>query len=127
MARARSRLSLSATQRPAVGGQQRIGLDVEGHVEGFRVERELADQARGDPQQRGADARHIAVYARAALKAAPGVAVRHMPDNAAQAAQALFATLRELDATGVKLIWVETPPDSLEWAGVRDRLQRAAA
>ncbi|MDP2417209.1 MAG: L-threonylcarbamoyladenylate synthase [Hydrogenophaga sp.] len=75
----------------------------------------------------GADARHIAVYARAALKAAPGVAVRRMPDNAAQAAQALFATLRELDTAGVKLIWVETPPASPEWDGVRDRLQRAAA
>lgn len=75
----------------------------------------------------GTDARHIAVYARAALKAAPGVAVRRMPDNATQAAQVLFATLRELDTTGVKLIWVETPPDSPEWDGVRDRLQRAAA
>jgi L-threonylcarbamoyladenylate synthase len=75
----------------------------------------------------GTDARHIAVYARATLKAAPGVTVRRMPDDAAQAAQALFATLRELDATGVKLIWVETPPASPEWDGVRDRLQRAAA
>jgi L-threonylcarbamoyladenylate synthase len=75
----------------------------------------------------GTDARHIAVYARTTLKAAPGVTVRRMPDDAAQAAQALFATLRELDATGVKLIWVETPPASPEWDGVRDRLQRAAA
>jgi L-threonylcarbamoyladenylate synthase len=32
-----------------------------------------------------------------------------------------------MDATGVKLIWVETPPDALEWEGVRDRLQRASA
>ena len=75
----------------------------------------------------GRDARHIAVYARAALQTAPGVALRRMPDNATQAAQALFATLRELDATGVKLIWVETPPDDPDWDGVRDRLQRAAA
>lgn len=75
----------------------------------------------------GRDAQHIAVYARTALKTAPGVALRRMPDNATQAAQALFATLRELDATGVKLIWVETPPDDPDWDGVRDRLQRAAA
>jgi L-threonylcarbamoyladenylate synthase len=75
----------------------------------------------------GHDARHIAVYARAALKAAPGVALRRMPNSATQAAQGLFATLRELDATGVKLIWVETPPDDPAWDGVRDRLQRAAA
>jgi L-threonylcarbamoyladenylate synthase len=32
-----------------------------------------------------------------------------------------------MDATGVKLIWVETPPDALEWEGVSDRLQRASA
>jgi hypothetical protein len=35
--------------------------------------------------------------------------------------------LRELDHTGVAEIWVETPPDAPDWAGVRDRLQRAAA
>lgn len=75
----------------------------------------------------GPDARHIAVYARAPLAVARGVSLRRMPDDAAQAAQALFSTLRELDATGVKLIWVETPPASPEWDGVRDRLQRAAA
>ena len=75
----------------------------------------------------GADARHIAVYARSALKAARGVSLRRMPQDAAQAAQELFAVLRELDATGVKLIWVETPPAGADWDGVRDRLQRAAA
>jgi L-threonylcarbamoyladenylate synthase len=35
--------------------------------------------------------------------------------------------LRELDDAGVSLIWVESPPASAEWDGVRDRLQRAAA
>lgn len=75
----------------------------------------------------GADARHIAVYARSPLKAARGVSLRRMPKDAAQAAQELFAVLRELDATGVKLIWVETPPAGADWDGVRDRLQRAAA
>ncbi|WP_143433975.1 L-threonylcarbamoyladenylate synthase [Hydrogenophaga sp. A37] len=75
----------------------------------------------------GADAKHIAVYARATLRAARSVPQRRMPDDAAAAAQALFAVLRELDATGVKLIWVEAPPEGAEWDGVRDRLQRAAA
>jgi L-threonylcarbamoyladenylate synthase len=75
----------------------------------------------------GPDAKHIAVYARAALKTARGIALRRMPDDAARAAQALFAVLRELDASGVKLIWVETPPAGAEWDGVRDRLQRASA
>jgi L-threonylcarbamoyladenylate synthase len=50
-----------------------------------------------------------------------------MPDDAVEAARQLFAVLREFDAAGVKLIWIETPPDSAEWDGVRDRLRRAAA
>jgi L-threonylcarbamoyladenylate synthase len=57
----------------------------------------------------------------------PDVVWRQMPQTAAAAAQQLFAVLRELDSTGVAEIWVETPPDAPDWAGVRDRLQRAAA
>lgn len=75
----------------------------------------------------GADAKNIAVYARQAVRAARAVPQRRMPNDAQQAAQELFAVLRELDATGVRLIWVETPPDGPAWDGVRDRLQRAAA
>ncbi|MDP3835475.1 MAG: L-threonylcarbamoyladenylate synthase, partial [Hydrogenophaga sp.] len=75
----------------------------------------------------GADAKHIAVYAHSPLKVARGVPLRRMPLDAARCAQELFAVLRELDATGVRLIWVETPPADAAWDGVRDRLQRAAA
>jgi L-threonylcarbamoyladenylate synthase len=75
----------------------------------------------------GKDAKNIAVYASKAVKVAQAVPQRRMPDSAAQCAQELFAVLRELDATGVRLIWVETPPKGAEWAGVRDRLERAAA
>jgi L-threonylcarbamoyladenylate synthase len=70
----------------------------------------------------------IATYARAALKVhSVKVLRKRMPDAARATAQQLFAVLRELDAVGVKLIWIERPPDSPEWDGVRDRLQRAAA
>ena len=70
----------------------------------------------------------IAVYARAILRTpAATVLYRRMPDDAAAAAQQLFAVLRQFDAQGVTLIWVETPPEAPEWEGVRDRLQRAAA
>ena len=70
----------------------------------------------------------IAVYARAALTTPSGaLLMRRMPDDAAATAQQLFAVLREFDAQGVGLIWVETPPNQPEWDGVRDRLQRAAA
>ena len=76
----------------------------------------------------GADAAHIAVYARAPLRAASSkILVRRMPDDAAATAQQLFAALRGFDEAGVKLIWIETPPDAPAWEGVRDRLQRAAA
>ena len=70
----------------------------------------------------------IAVYSRAVL-ATPSARVlrRRMPDDAEETAHQLFAVLREFDAQGVKLIWVEELPASPEWDGVRDRLQRAAA
>ncbi len=76
----------------------------------------------------GADAAHLAVYARTPLRTASSrVVQRRMPDEAAATAQQLFAALRGFDDAGVKLIWIETPPDSPDWEGVRDRLQRAAA
>jgi L-threonylcarbamoyladenylate synthase len=74
----------------------------------------------------------VAVYSRTALEAlqmqdASNPRFRTMPDDAAAAAHELFAVLRELDATGMPLIWVEQPPGTPSWEGVRDRLQRAAA
>jgi len=76
----------------------------------------------------GADAAHLAVYARAPLRSASSkIILRRMPGDAAAAAQQLFAALRGFDDAGVKLIWIEAPPDSPDWEGVRDRLQRAAA
>jgi L-threonylcarbamoyladenylate synthase len=70
----------------------------------------------------------IAVYARAPLKTkSKQILLRSMPTDAAVAAHELFSVLRELDDHGVKLIWVETPPETLAWDGVRDRLQRASA
>jgi L-threonylcarbamoyladenylate synthase len=73
-----------------------------------------------------ADAAAVAVYARSALRTRTPH-YRRMPDDAVETARQLFAVLREFDAAGVKLIWVETPPDAPEWEGVRDRLRRAAA
>jgi L-threonylcarbamoyladenylate synthase len=72
----------------------------------------------------------VAVYSRSLWAWRPkhkAVVHRSMPGDAATAAHDLFADLRELDAAGVDLIWVETPPDDPAWDGVRDRLARAAA
>lgn len=58
----------------------------------------------------GADAAGIAVWSRVVLKSrSERIVRRRMPDDAAAAAQQLFAVLREFDAAGVSLIWVETP------------------
>ena len=76
----------------------------------------------------GPEAAGIAVWARAPLRTVSGRVLRRaMPADAAEAARQLFAVLREFDAQQVRLIWVETPPDAPEWAGVLDRLRRAAA
>lgn len=69
----------------------------------------------------------LAVYCRAPAPAA-AVAWAEMAAQPDRAAQALFATLRRLDDEGATEIWVEAPPaDDPRWAGVLDRLQRAAA
>lgn len=70
----------------------------------------------------------IALWSRSVLQVrSPLVLARRMPDDADATAQQLFGQLRDFDAQGVKLIWVETPPDAPAWAGVLDRLSRAAA
>ncbi len=75
----------------------------------------------------GAEAANIAIYARSIVRIqSEKVRCRRMPDDALATAQQLFAVLRDFDAQGVKLIWVENLPDAGEWDGVRDRLKRAA-
>lgn len=59
--------------------------------------------------------------------AGAGVIWRVQPQTAEQAAHELFSVLRALDARDVQQIWVQLPPDTPEWEGVRDRLKRAAA
>ena len=49
-----------------------------------------------------------------------------MPKDAVSYARKLYAALRELDATGCATILIESPPETVEWIAVRDRLQRAA-
>ena len=76
----------------------------------------------------GSEAKNIAVYARTPLQPQSShLLLRRMPADAAATAQQLFAVLRDFDAQGARLIWVETVPESPEWDGVRDRLRRAAA
>ncbi len=70
----------------------------------------------------------LAVYSRTLpAHAGHGVLHRRMPARPEAAAHELFRVLRELDAEGVQIIWVEQPPPTPDWDGVRDRLERAAA
>jgi L-threonylcarbamoyladenylate synthase len=48
-----------------------------------------------------------------------------MPREPQAYARRLYAALRELDSAGCERILVEAPPESAEWAAVRDRLKRA--
>ncbi|HUP06388.1 MAG TPA: L-threonylcarbamoyladenylate synthase, partial [Caldimonas sp.] len=73
-------------------------------------------------QMLGKDSLSLAVYSRTVPSGvAPGLHHRRMPARPEQAAHELFSVLRELDAEGVQLIWVEDPPPGPEWDGVRDR------
>ena len=83
----------------------------------------LDSKAKGPAARTGT----VAVYARNPLRMNTNILYKRMPEDAALAAQQLFAVLRELDATAVSEIWVQIPPDAPEWEGVRDRLNRAAA
>jgi L-threonylcarbamoyladenylate synthase len=51
---------------------------------------------------------------------------REMPADPASYAAALYATLHRVDEEGWDWIALEQPPDGPEWAGVLDRLRRAA-
>ena len=75
----------------------------------------------------GPHANNLGVWSAQRPDAGAGVVWREQPTSAEQAAHDLFSVLRDLDARGVTQIWVQLPPDTPEWEGVRDRLQRAAA
>jgi L-threonylcarbamoyladenylate synthase len=50
----------------------------------------------------------------------------NMPREAAAYAERLYQTLHDLDREGYDWIAIDLPPDTPEWAGVRDRIMRAA-
>jgi L-threonylcarbamoyladenylate synthase len=48
-----------------------------------------------------------------------------MPGDATGYARELYAALHEADRLGCDIVYVEVPPDTPAWEGVRDRLRRA--
>ena len=129
---------LTRTQIEAAAGQTLADRDDESPRASGTLEAHYAPRARlrlMSAQQLqlalevlGSSPLKLAVYSKALPNGAgPGVRHRLMPGRAADAAHELFSVLREFDAEGAQLIWVEEPPATPEWEGVRDRLRRAAA
>jgi L-threonylcarbamoyladenylate synthase len=52
--------------------------------------------------------------------------ILHLPSDPAEYAARIYAELHSADREGWDWIAVEKPPDTPEWAAIRDRLQRAA-
>lgn len=50
----------------------------------------------------------------------------NMPHDPAAYAERLYRVLHDLDQQGYDWISIEPPPDTQAWAGIKDRLQRAA-
>jgi L-threonylcarbamoyladenylate synthase len=50
----------------------------------------------------------------------------NMPGDASAYAELLYSRMHQLDSAGYDWIAIELPPDAPEWAGVRDRIMRAA-
>ncbi|HEX6750321.1 MAG TPA: L-threonylcarbamoyladenylate synthase [Longimicrobium sp.] len=71
------------------------------------------------------DDRAVGVIAFAPVSAS-GAEVVVMPDDPREYAARLYAALHALDAAGCEMIWIEDVPGTPEWAGIRDRLRRAA-
>jgi L-threonylcarbamoyladenylate synthase len=54
------------------------------------------------------------------------LSLARMPHDASSYAERLYRVLHELDQQGYDWISIELPPDTPQWAGIRDRLTRAA-
>ncbi|HET8548020.1 MAG TPA: L-threonylcarbamoyladenylate synthase [Bryobacteraceae bacterium] len=60
-----------------------------------------------------------------ALPAGRGT-IAQLPSDPREYAARLYAVLHDLDREGLDYIAIEAPPDTPEWAGILDRLRRAA-
>ena len=93
-----------------------------------------ATPAQGAHAAPGMHARHYRpatpLYLDTVPREGKGIVLRmgkEMPADPKSYAAALYETLHRLDAQSLDWIAVEPPPDTPEWAGILDRLRRAAA
>lgn len=118
---------------PRSGGEGRDGLASPGLLERHYAPR--AELRLFGAEEGGAAADAARVAAREGrtvgglLLRALEAPIRHvvpMPQKPAAYARLLYSALHGLDDAGCDLVLVEAPPESPEWAGVLDRLRRAA-
>ncbi|MDP2904336.1 MAG: L-threonylcarbamoyladenylate synthase [Methylovulum sp.] len=77
-------------------------------------------------QQLTTDGKRVGVLAyRHPLVASKRVHIIHVPEQADSYAQALYASLRELDGLQLDMILVEQPPETAAWQAINDRLRKA--
>jgi len=69
----------------------------------------------------------VALLARSASRITGVDRIVRMPSEAGSYAAALYAALHRLDDEGFAIVLVEAPPDEPDWAGISDRLSRAAS
>jgi L-threonylcarbamoyladenylate synthase len=85
--------------------------------------RQKLDRALG-----GHPASRTYILAHSTIPSAEGLGgVSVIPHDAKAYARAIYAELHRCDEAGAELIVIEELPESAEWQGIRDRLQRAAA
>ncbi|MBU6140059.1 MAG: threonylcarbamoyl-AMP synthase [Proteobacteria bacterium] len=71
--------------------------------------------------------KNIAVIHHSIIAGSQGVEMYQMPNTKTKYAQKLYETLHHIDGTNVEKILVETPPNSDDWADIRDRLKKASS
>lgn len=71
--------------------------------------------------------RRVLILSMAGDMSPPKPWYRSMPQEPEQYAADLYALLHQIDSEGWGLVVIEMPPDTPAWAGVRDRLTRAAS
>ncbi|HLR82987.1 MAG TPA: L-threonylcarbamoyladenylate synthase [Paenalcaligenes sp.] len=79
------------------------------------------------PLDEAAQKEHLAQEQTPASLDEPQLHHEVLPAEPTQYASVLYATLRRLDSCGFEALWFEYPPQDTVWAGVNDRLGRAAA
>ena len=124
--------SITAGQLEEVVGPIRIGRGEQGGPaaspgQHLRHYAPRTPAFRFDPQLRAAVIARAAVNRGLVWSFFDVAGVDHVPDDPGRFARELYQRLRKADLSGWSAIYIEMPPATPAWAGVRDRLMRATS